>query len=469
MDIRQELHEAPDEEDFQGPVLLAQVMSRLDEPPRSRSYPWQALIAAGLAVALVATFLVIRAHRVAVTPADNGPTLPVAANISGVVSYQFVSPQIGWVNILTPAGDTVITRTSDGGRSWRRQLVLSGLSPTPTMQFINDHDGVVIGQHGKIPTVWLTSDGGVHWQSHVVLVRADEAQAALPGYWAITSGYFLDGKLGWLLLEPNYGACSGCGLRPASALVYQTSDGGGHWIRLATLANSSLISSTGPRGMEISFAASSTGFVTDRSLSVTHDGGQTWRIADVPFGPPTCPPGTSCGTSFIQAPTFFTANTGVLVATVAFPIEKPCPGVAAGVSGSPGTGCYYVYEPAARYLYSSSDGGLSWIESRHLPTTGQLDFIDSQLWTVVSTDGVAETTDGGASWSATHAIPIPSGWHVIQAQFLDGQHGWVTLSDEDPVAAQIAAHGGSTVWPKFALLGTSDGGVTWHQVPLPAV
>ncbi len=465
MDIRQELHEALDEEDFPTPTLLARAMSRLEEPPRTSTHRWQALVAASLAVALVATFLVIRANREALNPADNGPTLPVSANIPGVVSFQFVSPQVGWLNIYTPAGDTVITRTSDGGRTWRRQLVLSGVSPTPTMQFFNDRDGVVIGQRGKIPTVWLTSDGGIHWQSHVVLVGADDAQTALPGWWATASGYFLDGELGWLLLRPDYGACSGCGLRTPLALVYQTSDGGGHWSRLATLTQGSTNNS------DISFATTSTGFVlTDKSgvgnpvLYVTHDGGRTWTLARIPFGPPPAP-GPKGFDVFIQAPILFSANYGLLVATLGAPAEKPCPGA------STGNGCHYIVEePVARYMYSSSDGGLSWSELRQIPTTGQLDFIDSHQWILTSVDGVADTVDGGTTWSSARALPTPSGWYVIQAHFLDAHRGWVTLSDEDPIAAQIAAHGATgAVWPKFAMLQTSDGGVTWYQVSLPTV
>jgi hypothetical protein len=68
MDIRRDLHEAPDEEDFPVPILLARVMSRLDEPTHPTTRRWQALVGAILAVALVASFLVIRANREALTP-----------------------------------------------------------------------------------------------------------------------------------------------------------------------------------------------------------------------------------------------------------------------------------------------------------------------------------------------------------------------------------------------------------------
>lgn len=80
-DLRQDLHDAFDEPGFPGPALLKQVIARLDEPRRGDSYAWQVVIAAILVVALVATFLVIRAHRLDFNPA--GTTGWNSADIPG--------------------------------------------------------------------------------------------------------------------------------------------------------------------------------------------------------------------------------------------------------------------------------------------------------------------------------------------------------------------------------------------------
>jgi hypothetical protein len=83
-DFRQDLHEALDEPSFPAPGLLKQAMARLDEPQRPGSYAWQVVVAAILVVALVATFLVVRAHRVALSPAGSSGWL--AADLPGMHS-----------------------------------------------------------------------------------------------------------------------------------------------------------------------------------------------------------------------------------------------------------------------------------------------------------------------------------------------------------------------------------------------
>jgi hypothetical protein len=83
-DFRQDLHEALDEPGFESTGLLKQAMARLDEPRRPGSYAWQVVVAAILVVALVATFLVVRAHRVALSPAGSSGWL--AADLPGMHS-----------------------------------------------------------------------------------------------------------------------------------------------------------------------------------------------------------------------------------------------------------------------------------------------------------------------------------------------------------------------------------------------
>lgn len=83
-DFRQDLHEALEEPGFESSRLLKQAMARLDEPRRSGSYAWQVVVAAVLVIALVATFLVVRAHRVVLSPAGSSGWL--AADLPGMHS-----------------------------------------------------------------------------------------------------------------------------------------------------------------------------------------------------------------------------------------------------------------------------------------------------------------------------------------------------------------------------------------------
>jgi hypothetical protein len=73
MGIREQLHDALDEQGFPRPTLLAEAMSRLDARQPTSKHQWQALVAACLAFAVVATFLVIRAHRETLNPVGNAP------------------------------------------------------------------------------------------------------------------------------------------------------------------------------------------------------------------------------------------------------------------------------------------------------------------------------------------------------------------------------------------------------------
>jgi photosystem II stability/assembly factor-like uncharacterized protein len=418
-----------------------------------------------LAVGVTATVVLIGA--IALYSAERSPGLPTSSNSIGLVSYQFISPQVGWLDLYY--GETVIAKTTDGGQTWHKQLLIDAVSPVTsvaTMQFFNDHDGVLIGEqepvpHGQtlprgVPTIWRTSDGGVHWLKSELVMDPTDVRDVGPGLWVVTSGYFLDSRRGWLLLT-GWSDCAGC-VPDNSALIYQTSDGGAHWNKLARLERRV------GQWLGIKFVTTNTGFVltSDAGPYVTHDGGRTWTIADLSVPSSTAPP---MGIVSKEAPRFFSGSSAVMAVTLGYPIDMPCPATPLQPS------CHYtVYEPSARYIYSSADGGLSWMRGRQLPTTGQLLFIDPRNWINITSNGVTETADAGATWSSAHGMPVRSGWYVSQAQFSDPRNGWVTLSD-DPNGAVLASYGetipNSAMSPRFAMLGTSDGGVSWHEVLLP--
>jgi photosystem II stability/assembly factor-like uncharacterized protein len=161
-------------------------------------------------------------------PTSRGPTLPTSADIGGLVSYQFISPQVGWVHLET--GTDVIAKTLDGGRTWHPQLSVSDLAPAPTMQWINGQIGVLIGQSASSAVIWRTNDGGTTWHSN----RLSVSPSGQPGHWVVLTGYFLDAQDGWLLFGRDYGGCGGC-FGPWEGALYGSTDGGNHWNKLGTV------------------------------------------------------------------------------------------------------------------------------------------------------------------------------------------------------------------------------------------
>jgi photosystem II stability/assembly factor-like uncharacterized protein len=69
-------------------------------------------------------------------------------------------------------GRSSLMVTDDGGIQWQPVEPLIGDTSAGTDQvvFFNSSDGVVLGENGNnndVPTIWRTSDGGVHWNAVV--------------------------------------------------------------------------------------------------------------------------------------------------------------------------------------------------------------------------------------------------------------------------------------------------------------
>lgn len=478
MDIRDELHAALDQGDFPSQALLAQTLARLNEPAPPRRLAWPGPVAAGLiAAALVVTLLIVRGIGVTPAPTDSRPTMQVSSTTTGLVSFQWVSAQVAWVNLNSPDGGNVIARTVDGGRTWHRELSTTGLRVSPRAQFFNDRAAVVIGEPvatsntQRFLTIWRTSDGGAGWQEyHLVL------DPIAPGNLVVDSSYFLDSQRGWILLQALY-MCGGCLVQDNSARVLQTTDGGAHWSQAVTIPYQAAGLWSG-----IKFITPETGFVstTVGPLYVTHDGGKTWTMIRLPE------PGVQDRfVGAVQEPVTFLSEKSSLIAIdrieqVKVPcLDKSGHNVPLATNEPP-----YCQNPnsanhtIARYVLSSDDGGLTWAQLAEIPVSAEqpsrnpqppVNFIDGNRWVVVGSRGVLETTNGGASWSTQRSIPLPAGWFVSGSQFTDTSRGWITLSDTEDAASRAAQ---KNTWPSgsasnFAMLATFDGGATWHQVSLP--
>ena len=418
MDVREELHEALDVDDFPSGALLTQTMARLDSQPKHHFSAVPMTIAAGvIAAALVVTLVAINLQP----QISAGPSLATASTIDNLVGYQFVSEQVGWVHVYE--GGDVIAKTTDGGRSWHRQLTVTGLYSPATMQAIDTQHIVVIGLKRAGASVWTTSDGGSHWRSHAV-------PTSDPSLVSSVSGYFLDPGHSWLMFQR--GSCQAPMLCPpqfvATRLVYQTVDGGDHWAPVGSLSGL-------PAGdVAFSFPTQNVGIAVwtfGGSIAATHDGGRTWKSTEFSLPAPACGAVVaSCDFAFAQTATMFDDKYGVLVAT-RFDVSH---GYAVSRTG-----------------YATYDGGLTWEEAPMLlhGLEGLIIFLSFNSFIQV----------------APNSIPLSPGWYLATAEFSDVNHGWVTVTNSPAQAALGIRHGDDL----FQMLATSDGGVTWRQVALPRV
>lgn len=139
--LRRRLHQAFDRPDFPAPDLVAKSMARLDEEPeRGHRREWAvALAAIVLALAVLATFVVISQRFVPKPQPATSPSpmagMNVAATESGKRVYP-VSPEVAW-RITVQAGPgptstpppTTLSKTTDGGRTWTDQVSWTGGDP----------------------------------------------------------------------------------------------------------------------------------------------------------------------------------------------------------------------------------------------------------------------------------------------------------------------------------------------------
>jgi photosystem II stability/assembly factor-like uncharacterized protein len=470
MGIREELNEALQVDDFPSSSLLAQTMMRLDEPAPAAKR-WQAV--AGVAAVLLAGFAVgaIRFAHVGHHPiqpsATSQPAVSLASAQEGLMSYRFVTPQVGWVSVFRPDGQTVVGKTSDGGKHWKHQLQIDWVYPAIPAQFLNPSVGVIggqqqgIGPEGSSPTtlpavLWVTTDGGAHWEMRTVP----------PDSGSLMSFDFIDAAHGWLLTSQG-----------STVVLYQTLDGGRHWTGVASSETSPGLAKSGgqPR---MKFVSPTIGWMSNNSLEgsaalyVTGDGGRTWRLENRPAAG-VGKPGSRVS---MNLPAFFNERDGIVAVTLtSFSSPSACP--SAPPSGARAT----CGQPPATYVSLTSDGGQTWSAPRRLAVDGTVSFIDTRRWIARGASGLSTTDDAGVSWSAPRPLPqLPAGWGPNQVELLDLQQGWMSVGDwPEGEARRIAIFGsaaaGSTgpmhirisgTPPKFALLATDDGGAHWTEVQL---
>lgn len=397
---------------------------------------------------------------------------------SGLESVYFIDTQTGWA-----IGGSKIIKTTNGGTTWTEQN--SGVSNSlESIQFINRQEGWAVGSsdYGELGTIIKTSNGGAIW----IKQNSGSSHKSNAHLFDV---HFVDSNIGWAV--GNYG------------MVLKTTDGGINWTNLSfvTIDNlysiflldavngwaagkwGTLLQTTdggeqwtpisapyGYQNTDIYFADSKTGWVCQSGGTImkTSDGGLSWSKIS-----------TATTKTFLSL-CFMDANTGWAVGggAVNRVIFKTTDGgnrwsQQTVTEGEALTDVFFIdanigwavgMEGA---IFKTIDGGNNW-QQQNSGSTDWLEcvyFIDAINGFVGSSQGILNTSDGGATWTFQD---VGAGW-IDDIVFIDRYNGFAagaigsTLSKSIDGSGDIDVSGGSAkTWI------TTDGGATWDET-VPSV
>ena len=382
------------------------------------------LIVLAVTVIVIASFVYLHPNPPpkAKTTSPTPNLLPVS-RLGDDVSYDFITPSMGWALVATTPGGQLqqfsVFRTVDGAKHWLKQLTGSQGVPVgfalplkPFIKFFDKSNGFVVVP-GLSDLVYRTTDGGAYWHSVVL--------PGPPG--AVIS--FSDPSNGWLLVSAS--------LTDQTVNLYGTSDGGGTWQHLPDPPPDVCIPvpvSCGlgpPRWATITFRGPSEGWIGGRGDPLPHvysssDGGRSWNRHDLPI------------------PAFGLA-----------------PGAIASVQLIPGTSVVASLDEGSGpdYPVTSFDGGASWNFVATPPTygftfRGSIGFQDAYNWWDTDGSTLFKSSDAGRTWSLSNNVLAG----LFFWQFLDSKHWWGLFF-------------GRGTAPGQGLASTADGGLHWTQSSVP--
>jgi photosystem II stability/assembly factor-like uncharacterized protein len=311
------------------------------------------------------------------SPSPLAPTAPDAGRFSPA-SIAFFDARHGLIGGVS-AGDGVIWRTIDGGRTYAKRLL-----PTPGIVAVT-----VIGLSEAWAAALCTSDAAVGCRS-VLLHSADAGRT-----WAEISTVKLESIS---FVDPEHGWAIGQGIDPAigslTGSLVSTKDGGRHWVKLAAdpcaggwwAARSVVFTSlrdgwVGCRGV----IGAGWG---PRAIAETINGGRTWRLVAA-----ASPPG------------------GLQVGRIS------SDGYLTGLAmRSSGIGVYWADRGVTE---KTADGGRLWSSTQpsgfDTVTVSSGWLLTDRDWLALVFDGsvggntpqvLEESTDGGHTWRVVSRIPL---------------------------------------------------------------
>jgi photosystem II stability/assembly factor-like uncharacterized protein len=320
----------------------------------------------------------------------------------------------GWAE-----SDGMVVRTTNGGKNWMKatpkELKLYGINSGLMIQgyfFSGEHAWIARPAMYTLSetegSVWFTNNGGKDWTRSVL---------PLIEKWEQTSDYHINFpslNQGFILLSDKYKS------------IYNSKDGGNHWFRIGEITNQiqGVVSN-------ISFRNEKEGWIStiplekSDTLYKTTDYGRTWVPVHLPIPKEYVEDLTSLQP---DVPVFFGKDKLEGVLSVQFLTRTPDP----------------ITKDAPLLVYSTHDGGLTWICMGKAPTItpARVHFFDESNGYVLNENKLYTTRDGGITWPQKSAkIIIPNVW-----QFISPKVGWITEGN-----------------PKNPLYTTHDGGLTWKH------
>lgn len=348
------------------------------------------------------------------TPSSTATLLPLPTiNAPRLSRIQFFTRQAGW-----GLADGYILRTENGGVSWHDVSPVRMDEDDPLAGFfLNEQTAWLLRttENNTTGILYRTSDAGRLWRT-----------SSLPAPKGLL--YFNDLQTGWFMAQSTSGAAM-------PVQIFRTSDGGANWSEVHASQSGSppptgslpdsgvkngFVFSEATRGWisgGLNTAASTLYFYTSA------DSGLNWYPVIIPIPTEYLSP---ILTTF--HPYFFPNSSGSLSSILPVRIF---------------TGTY------TTLLYRSTDNGLTWLPTREVNLTGEIDCPTVQYCFVYSGSTLAYTNDGGNTW----AVIMPElnlSNTLRQIDFVTSSLGYALERDS----------GGNA-----RIYRTEDGGFTWTIVP----
>jgi photosystem II stability/assembly factor-like uncharacterized protein len=333
----------------------------------------------------------------------------------------FATATIGWISdgSADQGGPAFLYRTDDAGHDWQPVLSWDGPGAQQIRSSVDGGEALVVtGWGSHAATLFHTSDGGAHWTA-----------SGLPiGVSSDSLIYFLNPQEGWVLSADRY--------------LMHTADSGRHWTTIGRVERAIPPGNAYYWQRGLGFLDSSFGWYASYALgsqtpylSLTHDGGATWRGQAL-----ARPDGLSMTTTV----------TGVMIRF--FDRQH---GVVDAIYGTGATACSSSDPCYTDYVYMTSDGGAHWSAPLSVPGARTI-FVDANHWFGIAGDimfvtSLLYTSDAGRHWSLVIGPSSPAllmDWDIGNPiDFIDSAHGR---------AISLSRPG---LLPR--LLVTSDGGMRW--------
>lgn len=347
---------------------------------------------------------------------------------SGLESIYFIDAQTGWAAGHYYSINGEILKTTNGGNNW---TIIEMPELLNSIFFVNSQVGYATGENGAFLS---TEDGGTTWTNRSFATRSE--------LWA---AFFLDDKTGWAAGEKG--------------TIIKTTNAGAAWNRVTTS------NKDGINGLYFSDSKNGWACQNDGKILKTTNGGDSWNQTQ-----------TSTGRDFYGM-YFLNSKIGWVV------------GGAAAMEG---------------LVFKTTDGGNIWNSQGQIANQTLMDacFVNADTGWAIGMDGlIFTTTNGGTNWSSqtsgstswltdicfiNHSVgfivgdgtvlkTVDGGKHWVEKGplygvaeeifFIDNYNGWIVgtgqgvvkgIGGNDP-GIHLLTGGTSKIWT------TNDAGDTWNE------